>query len=159
MSRPNILIYMTDQEQAQVSFPEYPCRMPHTERLAREGILFRNCHTIAAHCCPSRASFMTGLYPSRHGVYNNVNTHTAINRGLNDGVVTFSELLKDAGYRMAYSGKWHVSNYENPGDRGWEERVVGGPGNSAGRRCPQEPRPGASARLGTLSGVRHAARR
>ena len=99
MSRPNILIYMTDQEQAQVSFPEHPCRMPHTQQLAREGVLFRNCNTIAAHCCPSRASFMTGLYPSRHGVYNNVNTHTAIHRGLNDGVVTFSELLKESGYR------------------------------------------------------------
>lgn len=136
MSRPNILIYMTDQEQAQVSFPEHPCRMPHTQQLAREGILFRNCNTIAAHCCPSRASFMTGLYPSRHGVYNNVNTHTAIHRGLNDGVVTFSELLKESGYRMVYSGKWHVSNRENPRDRGWEERAVGGPGNSEHGRPP-----------------------
>ncbi|SVB05932.1 uncharacterized protein METZ01_LOCUS158786 [marine metagenome] len=127
---------MTDQEQAQVSFPEHPCRMPHTERVAREGVLFRNCNTIAAHCCPSRASFMTGLYPSRHGVYNNVNTHTAIHRGLNDGVVTFSELLKESGYRMVYSGKWHVSNRENPRDRGWEERAVGGPGNSEHGRPP-----------------------
>ena len=120
---------MTDQEQAQVSFPEHPCRMPHTERCAEEGMLFRNCYTVAAHCCPSRASFMTGLYPSRHGVYNNVNTHTAIHRGLNEGVVTFSELLRDTGYRMMYSGKWHVSNHENPRDRGWEELEVGAPGD------------------------------
>ena len=103
MDRPNILIYMTDQEQAQVSFPEHPCRMPNSDRLAEEGVLFRNCNTIAAHCCPSRASFMTGMYPSRHGIYNNVNSHTAIHRGLNDGVVTFSELLRDAGYQMAFS--------------------------------------------------------
>lgn len=128
MSRPNILIFMTDQEQAQVSFPEHPCRMPNADRLAREGILFRHCYTVTAHCCPSRASFMTGLYPSRHGVYNNVNTHTAIHRGLNDGVVTFSELLKDAGYRMAFAGKWHVSNVESPCDRGWEELHVGARG-------------------------------
>ncbi len=127
--RPNILIYMTDQEQAQVSFPEHPCQMPHTERLAREGVLFRNCHTVAAHCCPSRASFMTGLYPSRHGVYNNVKTQTAIREGLNEGVVTFSELLRDSGYQMVLSGKWHVSNLENPSDRGWDELYVTAPGD------------------------------
>ncbi len=128
MSRPNILIFMTDQEQAQVSFPEHPCRMPNAARFAQEGVLFRHCYTVTAHCCPSRASFMTGLYPSRHGVFNNVNTHTAIHRGLNDGVITFSEKLKDAGYRLAYSGKWHVSNTESPCDRGWEELHVGARG-------------------------------
>jgi arylsulfatase A-like enzyme len=127
--RPNILIYMTDQEQAQVSFPEHPCQMPHTEQLARDGVLFRNCHTVAAHCCPTRARFMTGLYPSRHGVYNNVKTHTAIHKGLNEGVVTFSELIRESGYRMAYSGKWHVTNLENPSDRGWEELHVTAPGD------------------------------
>ena len=127
--RPNILIFMTDQEQAQVSFPEHPCRMPNAERLAQEGVRFRNCYTVAAHCCPSRASLMTGLYPSRHGIYNNVDTHTAIHRGLNDGVVTFSELLREAGYRMAFSGKWHVSNEERAGDRGWDELVVSSPGD------------------------------
>ena len=137
--RPNILIYMTDQEQAQVSFPEHPCRMPNADRLAEEGVLFRNCHTIAAHCCPSRASFMTGLYPSQHGVYNNVSTHTAIHRGLYPGVVTFSEQLKDAGYRMFFSGKWHVSNEENPKDRGWEELKVSSPGDGK-RGTPPESR-------------------
>ena len=50
MSRPNILIYMTDQEQAQVSFPEHPCLMPRTEQFAGEGVRFRNAYTVAAHC-------------------------------------------------------------------------------------------------------------
>ncbi len=129
MSRPNILIYMTDQEQAQVSFPEHPCLMPRTEQFAGGGVRFRNAYTVAAHCCPARASFMTGLYPSRHGVYNNVNTHTAIHRGLNEDVITFSELLSEAGYRMLFSGKWHISNHENPCDRGWEELIVSSPGD------------------------------
>ncbi|MDA0711116.1 MAG: sulfatase-like hydrolase/transferase, partial [bacterium] len=74
MDRPNILIFMTDQEQAQVSFPGHPCQTPNADRLARDGVLFRDCYTVTAHCCPSRASFMTGLYPSRHGIFNNVNT-------------------------------------------------------------------------------------
>jgi len=136
MRRPNILIFMTDQEQAQVSFPGHPCHTPNADRLAKDGILFRSCYTIAAHCCPSRASFMTGLYPSRHGIFNNVNTHTAIHRDLNDGVVMFSEGLKGAGYHLAYSGKWHVSNSESPCDRGWEELHVG----ARGERDPGHPK-------------------
>lgn len=122
--RPNILIFMTDQQQADVVNPEHPCITPNAARLAREGILFRQTYTPYAHCCPSRATFMTGLYPSRHGVFNNVCTPTAIHYGLNPGVITFSELLREAGYQLTYSGKWHVSNEEGPSDRGWDELIV-----------------------------------
>src|SRR5262249_42880525 len=77
-----------------------------------------------AHCCPSRATFMTGLYPSRHGIYNNVSNPTAIHRALYDGVGTFSEALRAGGYALAFSGKWHVTDAENPADRGWDEIAV-----------------------------------
>ncbi len=63
---------------------------------------------------------MTGLYPSRHGIHNNVNTQTAINYELQAGVETFAEHLKAAGYRMPFTGKWHVSAHETPADRGWD---------------------------------------
>lgn len=122
--RPNILIFMTDQEQADVILPDHLCQTPNATRLASEGILFQRTYTPTAHCCPSRATLMTGLYPSRHGIYNNVSTPTAIHRTLNPGVVTFSELLRQSGYQLAYSGKWHVSDEENPSDRGWDELVV-----------------------------------
>lgn len=124
MRPPNFLIFMTDQMQADVARPNHPCQMPNTTKLAREGILFRRAYCPTAHCCPSRATFLTGLYPSRHGVYNNVLTPTAIHFGLNQGVVTFSELLRKAGYELAWAGKWHVSAHENPSDRGWEELIV-----------------------------------
>ena len=117
---PNILIYMNDQQQGFTVHPGHPCRMPNVERLAREGILFRNMRTVAAHCCPSRASFLTGLYPSGHGVFNNVQTATAIHIGLNKECGTYSEQLKKAGYRLVWSGKWHVSIEEGPADRGFE---------------------------------------
>jgi arylsulfatase A-like enzyme len=131
---PNILIFMTDQEQAQVSFPGHPCQTPNADRLAREGVQFTNVYCPTAHCCPSRASFMTGVYPSIHGVYNNVSNPTAIRRGLRPGLRTWSEGLREAGYRLLYSGKWHVSDEEGPADRGWEELVVtAGKGNYAPR--------------------------
>lgn len=63
---------------------------------------------------------MTGLFPSRHGIHNNVNTQTAINYGLHEGVETFAEHLKMAGYRMPFTGKWHVSAQETASSRGWD---------------------------------------
>lgn len=122
--RPNILIFMTDQEQADLTRTDHPCPTPNAERLANTGVTFTNAHTPAPHCCPSRASFMTGLYPSQHGIYNNVSTPTAIRRGLLPGVRTFSDGLRAAGYQLSYSGKWHVSDTEGPADHGWDELVV-----------------------------------
>jgi len=118
---PNILVFMTDQEQADVVLPSHPCITPHATRLAQEGILFTHSFCPTAHCCPSRATFLTGLYPSHHGVYNNVSNPTRIHIGLNPGIITFSELLRDAGYNLAYAGKWHVADDEGPAERGWRE--------------------------------------
>lgn len=122
--RPNILIFMTDQEQADVTAPGHPCRTPNADRFAAEGLRFTRTFCPTAHCCPSRATFVTGLYPSRHGVFNNVSTPTAIHFGLNEGVRTFGEGLQEAGYNLAWAGKWHVTNEENPSDRGWRELFV-----------------------------------
>lgn len=120
-NRPNILIFFVDQMQADVTRSESQCKMPTLQQFASEGIQFSRAFTPSPHCCPSRATLMTGAYPSRHGVYNNVQTDTAHQFGLNPGVRTFAQDLSDAGYRLSYSGKWHVSNEETPADRGWNE--------------------------------------
>ncbi len=153
-SRPNILIFMTDQEQADVVNPDHPCLTPHAQRLAQDGIRFRQAYCPTAHCCPSRATFMTGLYPSRHGVYNNVRTRTAIHYGLNPGVVTFSEQLRDAGYRLTLCGKWHVTAEEEPSDRGWEEREVTAAGNTFHSRTIDQWRQGTREPDTSASGIR-----
>jgi arylsulfatase A-like enzyme len=140
--RPNLLLIMSDHERADVLHPAHPCPTPHATRLAQEGVLFNGSYTVSTHCCPSRASFMTGLYPSRHGVFNNVMNPTAIHPGLYDGVETWPEHLAQAGYRMCYTGKWHVSAVEDPKDRGWEEfGTVTGTG-SHGRGTWDNPPPG-----------------
>ena len=112
--RPNILIFMTDQEQADVVHPDHPCITPNATRLAQEGVLFRRSFCPTAHCCPSRATFMTGLYPSRHGIYNNVSNPTAIHHELYEGVGMFSETLRSSGYNLAYAGKWHSHRRRKP---------------------------------------------
>lgn len=142
--RPNILIFMTDQERADVVAPDHPCLTPNADRLARDGIRFTQTYCPTAHCCPSRATFMTGLYPSRHGVFNNVRTRTAINLGLRRGVLTFSELLRETGYELTLCGKWHISAEEDPKQRGWREREVTGAGGTFHDRRIQDWQQGPS---------------
>lgn len=117
----NILIFQTDQQRWDVTEPHHPCKTPNLDRMAAEGVRFRTVLPPMAHCCPSRASFMTGLYPSQHGVWNNTHNHPALSRGLKRGVECWSEKARANGYTLRYSGKWHVSADEDPRDRGWTE--------------------------------------
>ncbi|MBN1809096.1 MAG: sulfatase-like hydrolase/transferase [Planctomycetes bacterium] len=132
--RPNILIYMSDHQRGDTVLPGHPCITPNVSRLAADGILFDGAYCPSPHCCPSRATFHTGLYPSGHGVWNNVLNSQKLSDGLLPGVRTFSQDLAESGYRMLFSGKWHVSAVENPADRGWEELALCGVrGNHHGR--------------------------
>lgn len=118
--KPNFLIFMTDQQRGDMQPTFQSASMPNLERLAKNGVVFRRAYCPSPHCCPSRATFFSGLYPSRHGVWNNVDLADALSKGLYDNVRLFSEDLKEAGYHLYYSGKWHVSAEENPEDRGFE---------------------------------------
>jgi arylsulfatase A-like enzyme len=91
------------------------------DRLASEGVTFTETFCPSPHCCPARATFFSGLYPSRSGVWNNICNEQRLSRGLRPGVRLFSEDLAAAGYRNVFAGKWHVSIDESPADRGWEE--------------------------------------
>ncbi len=122
--QPNLLIVMTDHQRADTALPDHPSITPNLDRLAREGVRFTNAFCPSPHCCPSRATFFTGLYPSNHGVWNNVCNRQALSTGLKPGVRLWSEDLAGAGYDLHFSGKWHVSIEESPKDRGWTEDFV-----------------------------------
>jgi arylsulfatase A-like enzyme len=124
VQKPNILIFMTDHQRADTVLPEHPALTPNLDRFVQEGVTFGNAFCPAPHCCPSRATFFSGLYPSRHGVWNNVCNRQALSHGLKAGVRLWSEDLAEAGYQMHFSGKWHVSVEESPADRGWTEHFV-----------------------------------
>ncbi|MBT3379488.1 MAG: sulfatase-like hydrolase/transferase [Lentisphaerae bacterium] len=132
--RPNILIFMTDQQRGDSVLPSSQALMPNLDRFRAQGVTFSEAFCPSPHCCPSRATFLTGLYPSQHGVWNNVNVGNTLSQGLHDGVRLWSEDLSEAGYRMYFTGKWHVSNVESPQDRGW-----GGGHPTAGPRKPLPP--------------------
>ena len=131
---PNLLIFMTDHQRADTLHPWNRAVAPNLQAFTRQGVTFTNAYCPSPHCCPSRATFFTGLYPSGHGVWNNVCNDQALSRGLKPGVRLWSEDLSQAGYDLHFSGKWHISVEESPAQRGWTEHFVsGGKGEHHGR--------------------------
>lgn len=70
---------------------------PNLDRLASEGVLFRNAYTNCPVCNPSRASMWTGKYPNYRDCWNN-------HEGLRDGVQTWQDTLNASGYRTKAIG-------------------------------------------------------
>ncbi len=121
MKKPNILIFMTDHQRYDTAPPFHLCKTPNLDALSRESVVFTNMRCPSPHCCPSRASFFSGLYPSAHGVWNNVVVGNGISRGLAAGVKLWSEDMAENGYGLFFAGKWHVSAEEGPAERGFQE--------------------------------------
>jgi choline-sulfatase len=69
---PNLILLITDQQRQPQHWPRDPAWLdalaPNDAELRRTGITFTRAFTATAMCSPSRASFLTGTYPSRHGV-------------------------------------------------------------------------------------------
>ncbi|MEP4077348.1 sulfatase [Haloferula sp.] len=112
-ARPNFIFVLTDDQRydavgvvqreqgEQARFPWF--ETPHMDRLAREGVRFRNAFVTSSLCAPSRAAFLTGVYNHLNGiVYNNI--------PFPDDSVTWASLLREKGYRTGYVGKWHMGN-------------------------------------------------
>jgi len=123
MGKPNILIFMTDHQRGDTVLPEHPCITPNLTRMAEDGLIFTSTFCPAPHCCPARATFWSGLYPTCSGVWNNICNDQALTRGPKEGVRLWCEELPRAGYETVWSGKWHVSVLESPKDRGWNEEL------------------------------------
>ncbi len=84
-------------------------KTPNIDRLAKEGATFRNAFVTTPLCFPSRASFLTGQYASRHGIKYGEDRAPRSHQ-----LVTFPLLLQRAGYETAFIGKWHLANEEKP---------------------------------------------
>jgi len=115
--RPNVMVILLD---------DLGCRdlgylgaadlkTPHIDALARGGVRFPNWYSNAPVCAPSRAAILSGRYPARAGVPDNGGR-------LTPGMPILGSLFRQAGYRTAAIGKWHLGSDEQtcPNAHGFE---------------------------------------
>lgn len=123
--RPNFVVILADDLGfSDVGVYGGEIETPNLDSLAATGTMFTGA-TNNARCCPTRASILTGLYPTQTGVgYMSKDEGVPEYQGrLNDSCYTFAELLGGAGYRTGMFGKWHVGTWKNgviPASRGFE---------------------------------------
>ena len=109
--RPNILLIASDQERDRSWIPE-GIDLPWRRYLMERGLTFERHYTHSSPCSPSRASLFTGRYLANHGVIDNVIAPD--HHPLSTDVPTVGSVLREAGYRSSYIGKWHLSYGSHP---------------------------------------------
>ncbi len=117
MHQPNILILMVDQLSGTL-FPDGPAdwlHAPNLKALAARSTRFANSYTASPLCAPGRASFMSGLLPSRTKVYDNAAEFAS-------DIPTYAHHLRRAGYQTCMSGKMHFVGPDQM--HGLEERLT-----------------------------------
>lgn len=103
-SRPNIVVIMADDlDSRQLScYGGKNIQTAHIDSLASQGLKFNQMIASEAMCIPTRASLFTGLYPVRHGAYQN-------HKQVYDSLQSVVHYLRDLGYRVGLTGKNHVT--------------------------------------------------
>ena len=137
--KPNFLFIYTDDQRwdamgvvqreqgEKARFPWF--QSPNMDRLAAQGVRFRNAFATCSLCAPSRAAFLTGRYNHLNGITNN---HTEFPADS----VTHATLLRAAGYKTAYIGKWHMG--EQRGQRPGFDYSASFIGHGRYMDCPVE---------------------
>ena len=122
--RPNIVFFLIDD----LGWADVGCNgstfyeTPNVDRLAAEGMRFTDAYAANPVCTPTRASIMTGKYPSRINMTNfggHQGPTSAKYKLLGPKAIgsmplqeiTIAEALKEAGYRTAHIGKWHLQKH------------------------------------------------
>lgn len=101
MTKPNILLITSDQQHWSTLGAVNPeIRTPNLDRLAAQGMRFDRAYCPNPTCTPTRASIITGRYPSQHGAW-------TLGASLPESETTLGEILADDGYSTALVGKAH----------------------------------------------------
>lgn len=115
--RPNLVFIMADDHAAH-AVSAYGSRInatPHIDRIAEAGMRFDAAFCTNAICTPSRAAILTGTYNHTNGV-------TTLDTPMDNRLVTYPKLMREAGYQTAVFGKWHLGHgpaYDPAGFDDW----------------------------------------
>ncbi|MFN3891504.1 MAG: arylsulfatase B [Beijerinckiaceae bacterium] len=121
-SRPHIIHILTDdQGWKDVGFNGSDISTPNIDKLAAGGLTLTNFYALPM-CTPTRAAIMTGRYPFRYGLQTGVIPSSG-KYGLATDEFLMPQMLKEAGYRTAMVGKWHLGHARTefwPRQRGFD---------------------------------------
>lgn len=141
--RPNVILIMTDNHGPWTlgCYGNPDVRTPNIDRLAAEGVRFTHAYSSNAVCSPTRATFLTGLIPSQHGVHCFLaGGAPQVGPGSYSTIAEFrslGELFKSAGYACGLSGKWHLGDNLRP-QEGFDDLWVTKPAGSSAEFYDQE---------------------
>jgi arylsulfatase A-like enzyme len=138
--RPNFLFFLVDD----LGWKDLGCygseyyQTPNIDRLADQGMRFTDGYAACNVCSPTRAAIMTGKYPSRllltqwlpSGRWSRTRNKLKEGRYISNlplEEVTIAEAMREAGYRTAFLGKWHLGTetYYYPQHQGFDMNVAG----------------------------------
>lgn len=117
----NLVFILTDNQGAWTlgCYGNPDIRTPNIDRLAAEGIRFTRALSSNPVCSPTRATFLTGLIPSQHGVHSFLDPQYMMGPKAYNTLQEFTslgEVLRDAGYTCGLSGKWHLGANLTPSE-------------------------------------------
>jgi arylsulfatase A-like enzyme len=120
--QPNILFIVTDNQPASImgTYGNPDVKTPNIDRLASEGIRFTHAFAVHGMCSPTRATLLTGLLPSQHGVQDWLDDEEMESWPGDWNAIreyrTLPYTLKNRGYQTSLIGKWHLGQPRPPDD-------------------------------------------
>ena len=118
VKKPNIILLLSDDqgEWAMGCSGNHEIITPNIDRIAREGIRFKNFFCASPVCSPARATLQTGRIPSQHGVHDWLRDDNKKQEEIEylKGQTGYTDILSKNGYVCGLSGKWHLGKSSTP---------------------------------------------